>query len=136
MAHQATELQNQAEIIRKLEDAYKESSALIASKDEEISSLSSKKVEEVDQFKSSLSESESKVLDLNQQIESISVKVTELKLENDTQTDLLNHQQTLISNQAEEIAKVTLENETQNSHINEQNQLIEQFKTSNKTHED
>ena len=36
MTHQAEELEKQAEVIKKFEDAYNESSALVASKDEEI----------------------------------------------------------------------------------------------------
>mgnify|MGYP000737125462 CR=1 FL=1 len=42
MTHQAEELEKQAEVIKKFEDAYNESSALVASKDEEISSLAQK----------------------------------------------------------------------------------------------
>ena len=73
---------------------------------------------------------------LNKQVESLNLKVTELKLENDTQADLLDHQQTMINNQTNEILKANSEKEAQSEHVRQQNALIEEIRASNKTQED
>ena len=76
------------------------------------------------------------VREANEKVEELNQRITELKLENDTQADLLDHQQTLINNQTNDFSKVRSEQESNVSHINEQNQQIEQLKAFNEAQQD
>ena len=62
-------------------------------------------------------------------------KVTELKLENETQGDILNHQQNLITNQTNDINKLTEDNQNQKNQIIEQEKLIVEYKSSHENSE-